>query len=68
MIPDTTNQFRTILENEPPAFFDRVNTPWDQVPDLEDYNRHAYLRIVRRLSKTSLDQRPSKAVQTLRAC
>jgi len=49
MIPDTTNQYRTILENEPPAFFDRVNTPWDQVPDLEDYNRQAYLRIVRAL-------------------
>lgn len=49
MIPDTTNHFRTILENEPPSFFDRVNTPWDQVPDLEDYNKHAYLRIVRAL-------------------
>lgn len=49
MIPDTSNQFRTILENAPPAFFDRVNTPWDQVPDLEDYNKHAYLRIVRAL-------------------
>jgi hypothetical protein len=49
MIPDTTNQLRPILENAPPAFFDRVNTPWDQVPDLEDYNKHAYLRIVRAL-------------------
>jgi hypothetical protein len=34
MTPDTTNQFRTILENDPPRFFDRVNTPWDLVPDL----------------------------------
>lgn len=49
MTPDTTDQYRTILENNPPAFFDRVNTPWDQVPDLEDYNRPAYLRIVRAL-------------------
>jgi hypothetical protein len=49
MTPDTTNEFRTILENKPPAFFDRVNTPWEQVPDLEDYNRHAYKRIVRAL-------------------
>ena len=49
MIPDTTNQFRTILESEPPAFFDRVNTPWEQVPDLEDYNSLAYSRIVRTL-------------------
>ena len=49
MIPDLTNQYRPILEDAPPAFFDRVNTPWDQVPDLEDYNKHAYLRIVRAL-------------------
>lgn len=53
MISDPTNQFRTILENEPPKFFDRVNTPWDQVPDLEDYNKHAYFRIVRALKGMS---------------
>lgn len=53
MTPDMTNQYRTLLENEPPAFFDRVNTPWDQVPDLEDYNKHAYLRIVRALKDLS---------------
>ena len=53
MIPDTTNQFRTILESEPPKFFDRVNTPWDQVPDLENYNKHAYFRIVRALKDMS---------------
>lgn len=59
MIPDTTNQYRSILENEPPSFFDRVNTPWDHVPDLEDYNRQAYLRIVRALkdlTRSSPDQ------------
>jgi hypothetical protein len=64
MISDTTNQFRTILENEPPSFFDRVNTPWDQVPDLEDYNRQAYLRIVRALkdlTRSSADQAGSNA-------
>lgn len=63
MIPDTVNQFRTILENEPPAFFDRVDTPWDQVPDLEDYNKPAYLRIVRALkdlTRSNSDQRDSK--------
>jgi hypothetical protein len=51
MTPDTTNQFRTILENDPPRFFDRVNTPWDLVPDLEGYNKHAYFRIVRALKE-----------------
>jgi hypothetical protein len=50
MYPDTKNEYRTILENDPPAFFDRVNTPWDQVPDLEDYNLVAYQRIVRALA------------------
>ena len=49
MIPDTTDEYRPILENDPPKFFDRVNTPWDQVPDLEDYNKRPYLRIVRAL-------------------
>lgn len=64
MTPDTTNQYRTILENDPPAFFDRVNTPWDQVPDLEDYNRPAYLRVVRALkdlSRSSTDQTGSNS-------
>lgn len=64
MTPDTTNQYRTILENDPPAFFDRVNTPWDQVPDLEDYNRTAYLRIVRALkdlARSSTDQTGSNS-------
>lgn len=46
---DQGNQFRPLLEDDPPAFLDRVNTPWDHVPDLEDYNQHAYRRIVRAL-------------------
>ena len=50
MFEDSDNKYRTILENDPPAFFDRVNTPWDQVPDLEEYNQHAYKRIVRALN------------------
>src|SRR5690242_13981827 len=49
MNPDYANEYRSALENDPPAFFDRVNTPWDHVPDLEDYNRHAYNRILRAL-------------------
>jgi Cdc6-like AAA superfamily ATPase len=59
MYPDTKNEYRTILENDPPAFFDRVNTPWDQVPDLEDYNLVAYQRIVRALnglSRSTVDE------------
>src|SRR3954469_2806798 len=49
MNPDLGTEYRTILEADPPPFLDRVNTPWDHVPDFEDYNRHAYNRIVRAL-------------------
>jgi hypothetical protein len=48
---DQANLFRPLLEDDPPAFLDRVNTPWDQVPDLEEYNQHAYRRIVRALKE-----------------
>ena len=46
---DHASQFRPILEQDPPRFLDRVNTPWDPVPDLEEYNQNAYQRIVRAL-------------------
>lgn len=55
MNPDTNNEYRPILEEDPPSFLDRVNTPWDQVPDFEDFNRHAYRRIVRALKELSRD-------------
>jgi hypothetical protein len=51
MHDDNANQFRPLLEDDPPAFLDRVNTPWDHVPDLEEYNQHAYRRIVRALKE-----------------
>src|SRR3954467_6739255 len=51
MHDDHDNQFRRLLEDDPPAFLDRVNTPWDHVPDLEEYNQHAYRRIVRALKE-----------------
>jgi len=53
MNPDATNKYRPILESDPPSFLDRVNTPWDHVPDLEDYNKLAYNRIVRALKELS---------------
>ena len=49
MLNDSSNQFRAILEEDPPAFLDRVNTPWDDVPDCAEYNHQAYIRIVRAL-------------------
>ena len=50
---DADGSYRALLENDPPAFLDRVNTPWDQVPDLEEYNHLAYRRIVRALEEIS---------------
>src|SRR5215467_12874480 len=49
MESDPTNQYRRLLNDDPPDFLDRVNTPWDDVPDLEEYNQHVYNRIVRAL-------------------
>src|ERR1700680_3047857 len=43
MHTDSPNQFRSLLEYSP-AFLDRVNTPRDHVPDLEESNQHAYNR------------------------
>jgi len=49
VITDPQNAYRSLLDNDPPDFLDRVNNPWDQVPDLEEYNDHAFRRIVRAL-------------------
>ena len=51
MNDEQANRFRPLLEDDPPAFLDRVNTPWDKVPDLEEYNQHAYKRVVRALKE-----------------
>ena len=56
MISDQAETYRPLLENDPPAFFDRVNTPWDHVPDLIEYNRDAYKRIVRTLKRLSTSE------------
>jgi hypothetical protein len=40
------NDFRPLLDRTP-RFLDRVNTPWDDVPDLVEYNHRAYRRITR---------------------
>lgn len=56
MHDDTPNQYRPLLDNDPPEFLDRVNTPWDHVPDLEEYNQHAYRRIVRALKELTRSQ------------
>src|SRR6516165_9043696 len=53
MHQDQAERYRPILEDDPPAFFDRVNTPWDHVPDLAEYNGEAYRKIVRALKALS---------------
>jgi len=49
MFPDAENKYRGRLLQDPPQLLDRVNTPWDTLPDLESYNARAYNRIVRAL-------------------
>jgi hypothetical protein len=51
MYRDYTNEYRILLEKDPPEFVDRVNSPWDQVPDCSMYNASAYRRIVRDLNR-----------------
>ncbi|WP_435017952.1 hypothetical protein TA3x_005575 [Tundrisphaera sp. TA3] len=53
MHQDQAERYRPLLEDDPPAFLDRVNTPWDQVPDLAEYNQDAYRKIVRALRSLS---------------
>ncbi|RUL84647.1 AAA family ATPase [Tautonia sociabilis] len=61
MHADQTETYRPLLETDPPAFLDRVNTPWDQAPDLEEYNQNAYKRILRALQRLA---RPGEASST----
>ncbi len=49
MHADQAETYRPLLDNDPPAFLDKVDTPWDHVPDLDEYNQGAYRRIVRAL-------------------
>jgi Cdc6-like AAA superfamily ATPase len=57
---DNENQYRPLLEKEPPEFVDRVDTPWDHVPDLPEYNGVAYRRIVRDLERIRRDNDRSR--------
>lgn len=56
MHSDDSDQHRQLLENDPPAFVDRVDTPWEQIPDLASYNGMAFKRISRDLNRLSTEQ------------
>lgn len=51
MHADANNQYRHLLELDSPAFVDRVDNPWDQIPDLDSYNAKAFRKIQRDLSR-----------------
>ncbi|MCB9925598.1 MAG: hypothetical protein H6822_25835 [Planctomycetaceae bacterium] len=53
---DEPNEFRPLLEDDPPKFVDRVDTPWSRVPDLAEYNLPAYRRIQRALKQMQREQ------------
>jgi hypothetical protein len=63
MNQDQYERYRPILDDDPVQFLDRVNTPWENVPDLAEYNQDAYRRIVRAL-KTLAKARNSDNVPT----
>jgi hypothetical protein len=70
MDQEQAESYRPILEDDPPAFLDRVNTPWDHVPDLAEYNQDAYRKIVRALkslsrTKTSDDESNTQGILIL---
>lgn len=46
---DEKGEYRELLEEDPPLFVDRVNTPWETLPHLPEYNAKAYRLIRRRL-------------------
>lgn len=58
MHADPQNQYRKRLNDNPPTILDRVNNPWDRVPDVEEYNQAAYNRIVRALKSLKSTARP----------
>jgi Cdc6-like AAA superfamily ATPase len=51
MHSDPNRKFREILQKDLPAFVDRVDSPWDDLPDDSDYNASAYRQIVRELDR-----------------
>jgi len=62
MHADHGNRFRSILQNDLPDFIDRVDSPWDDLPDYNDYNAAAFRHIVRdldRLRKAVDEGRPT---------
>lgn len=48
---DLSSKYRQILNQSPPAFVDRVDNPWAQLPDVPEFNEIAYRRIVRALEQ-----------------
>ncbi|PHS10626.1 MAG: hypothetical protein COA78_11250, partial [Blastopirellula sp.] len=69
MHPDIDNDYRPLLEEDPPKFVDRVDTPWSKVPDLAEYNHRAYRRIKRALKQMqreqSVESSPSQGILVL---
>lgn len=51
-----TDQFRDLLESDPPALVDRVDTPWEQIPDLPSYNGIPFRQINRDLKRLSAER------------
>ena len=53
MVEDRENKYRLISKEDPPQFLGHVNTPFDSVPDLVEFNQKAYNRILSALEEVS---------------
>jgi hypothetical protein len=63
MKADDANHYRHLLDHDPPTFIDRVDTPWDQIPDLRSYNATAYKQISRDLARLATDGQSMRAAR-----
>lgn len=49
MYQDNEEKYRPLLDENPPPFIQRVDTPWNDVPDLAEHNAKAYRKLERTL-------------------
>jgi len=56
---DLDDDYRSLLDQDPPLFIDRVNTPWETIPDFPEFNRAPYRRILRSLKSLQVGRSPA---------
>lgn len=59
---DAVDQYRVVLEQDLPEFVSKVNTPWDNLPDYEEFNATAYRRITRDIQRINRAREDGRAI------